>query len=74
MLSTVGPIIDSQFLSDQYLPYGNEIVSVSGSHVWCGGMVEIAVQTDDVQTIVGNVHHAVSWDEQRPDRFGKPGG
>jgi hypothetical protein len=32
-------------------------------------VVEIAVKTDDIQTVVGNVHHSVSRDEQRPDCF-----
>ena len=32
-------------------------------------MVEIAVQTDDIQTVVWNVHHTVSRDKQRPDGF-----
>jgi hypothetical protein len=32
-------------------------------------VVEIAVQTDDIQTVVRNVHHSASRDKQRSDGF-----
>ena len=72
MLGTIGSIIDSEFLSEQYLPHGDEIISISGSHIGFVRVVEIAVQTDDIQAVVGNVHHSVSRDKQRPDGFRKP--